>query len=118
MLLTGATTKIQEKMRTKSFEKLTLLILILALPASSVNSYNQPRPNYSSAQEDLNKHDWLSGNDNFDINFEAHSQCGMGCKCWANSKAPQRILVVDCTGANKETIPQVTSLLHYREKAI
>ena len=97
-----------------SFLKLTVFPLLLVIPVLEAKSYERPRPNYSPAADGLQQYG--GGFDNRPPSIGAGLQsyrgsCVFNCQCWAHSDAPQQPVYVNCTSANKDTVPQVNVLV-------
>ena len=96
---------LNNKMLIHSIFTLTIIILISALPASSENNPNDPRPHFSANHGGSKRPDLIPESDV--VNFREVGCSVMGCTCWASANGHQEIRFVNCTKAHKETVPQV-----------
>ena len=76
---------------------------MLIFRLSTGNSYSQKRPDYSPSQSGTN---FVPPNFGLDDGFHI-TECVRNCVCWAKPTLGSQPVFVNCTSANKDTVPQV-----------
>ena len=106
--------------------KAALFVLLVIFQISPGMSYSEKRPNYSPHQDGTNfdrpnlpnYSPFQDGNNldrpNFGGGQGMHlTTCVRNCQCWAQSDSPMQPVFVNCTSANKDTVPQVDIYCNY-----
>ena len=89
--------------------KAALFVLLVIFQISPGMSYSEKRPNYSPHQDGTN-----FDRPNFGGGQGIHlTTCVRNCQCWAQSDSPMQPVFVNCTSANKDTVPQVDIYCNY-----
>ena len=89
--------------------KPALFMLLVVFRISAGTSYNEKRPDYSPFQDGTN-----FNRPNFGGGQGIHlTTCVRNCQCWAQSDSPMQPVFVNCTSANKDTVPQVDIYCNY-----